>query len=122
MEMETLKRAVSISKQIEQKEQELETFKEMMNFGGALPSKIQISNANAPYMPQVIESPVVAMVVPSAYSKTQELETLKKELKLREGQVDLLLTAKSINQQSRQNSGLNKKACDCKAPQTKQLA
>ena len=63
MEMETLKRAVSISKQIEQKEQELETFKEMMNFGGALPSKIQISNANAPYMPQVIESPVVAMVV-----------------------------------------------------------
>ena len=61
--METLKRAVSISKQIEQKEQELETFKEMMNFGGALPSKIQISNANAPYMPQVIESPVVAMVV-----------------------------------------------------------
>tara|TARA_R110002049_G_scaffold306377_1_gene504733 strand:- start:141 stop:398 length:258 start_codon:yes stop_codon:yes gene_type:complete len=63
MEMETLKRAVSISKQIEQKEQELETFKEMMNFGGALPSKIQISNADAPYMPQVIESPVVAMVV-----------------------------------------------------------
>ena len=61
--METLKRAVSISKQIEQKEQELETFKEMMNFGGALPSKIQISNADAPYMPQVIESPVVAMVV-----------------------------------------------------------
>ena len=63
MEMETLKRAVSISKQIEQKEQELVTFKEMMNFGGALPSKIQISNADAPYMPQVIESPVVAMVV-----------------------------------------------------------
>ena len=61
--METLKRAVSISKQIEQKEQELVTFKEMMNFGGALPSKIQISNADAPYMPQVIESPVVAMVV-----------------------------------------------------------
>ena len=63
MNVETLKQAVSINKQIEQKEQELETFKEMMNFGGALPSKIQISNANAPYMPQVIESPVVAMVV-----------------------------------------------------------
>ena len=63
MNVETLKRAVSINKQIEQKEQELETFKEMMNFGGVLPSKIQISNANAPYMPQVIESPVVAMVV-----------------------------------------------------------
>ena len=60
--------------------------------------------------------------VTSAYSKTQELETLKKELKMRRGQIDLLLTAKSINQQSRQNSGLNKKACDCKAPQTKQLA
>ena len=60
--------------------------------------------------------------VTSAYSKTQELETLKKELKMREGQVDLLLTAKSINQQRWQNSGLNKKACDCKAPQTKQTA
>ena len=63
MEMETLKRAVSISKQIELKERELETFKEMMGFGGVLPTKIQISNANAPYMPVVIESPVVAMVV-----------------------------------------------------------
>ena len=63
MDVKTLKQAVSINKQIEQKEQELETFKEMMNFGGVLPSKIQISNANAPYMPQVIESPVVAMVV-----------------------------------------------------------
>ena len=61
--METLKRAVSISKQIELKERELETFKEMMGFGGVLPTKIQISNANAPYMPVVIESPVVAMVV-----------------------------------------------------------
>ena len=58
--------------------------------------------------------------VTSAYSKTQELETLKKQLKMREGQVDLLLTAKSINQQSRQNNGLNKKACDCKALQTKE--
>ena len=63
MDVQTLNKAVSINKQIEQKEQELETFKEMMNFGGVLPSKIQISNANAPYMPQVIESPVVAMVV-----------------------------------------------------------
>ena len=63
MTSSTLKQAVSINKQIEQKEQELVTFKEMMNFGGVLPSKIQISNADAPYMPQVIESPVVAMVV-----------------------------------------------------------
>ena len=63
MDVQTLNKAVSINKQIELKERELETFKEMMNFGGVLPSKIQISNANAPYMPQVIESPVVAMVV-----------------------------------------------------------
>ena len=63
MDVKTLNKAVSINKQIELKEQELVTFKEMMNFGGVLPSKIQISNANAPYMPQVIESPVVAMVV-----------------------------------------------------------
>ena len=63
MNVETLKQANKLNAQIEQKEQELVTFKEMMNFGGVLPTKIQISNADAPYMPQVIESPVVAMVV-----------------------------------------------------------
>ena len=63
MNVQTLKQANKLNAQIELKERELETFKEMMNFGGVLPSKIQISNANAPYMPQVIESPVVAMVV-----------------------------------------------------------
>ena len=63
MNVETLKQANKLNAQIEQKEQELVTFKEMMNFGGVLPTKIQISNANAPYMPQVIESPVVAMVI-----------------------------------------------------------
>ena len=60
--------------------------------------------------------------VTSAYSKTQELETLKKQIKFKEGQIDLLLTAKSINQQRWQKSGLNKKACECKTPQTKELA
>ena len=63
MNVETLKQANKLNAQIEQKEQELVTFKEMMNFGGVLPTKIQISNADAPYMPQVIESPVVAMVI-----------------------------------------------------------
>ena len=51
--------------------------------------------------------------VTSAYSKTQQIETLKKELKMREGQVDLLLTAKSIAQQKQT---INK--CECKALQT----
>ena len=63
MTSSTLKQANKLNAQIEQKEKELVTFKEMMNFGGVLPSRIQISNADAPYMPQVIESPVVAMVV-----------------------------------------------------------
>lgn len=63
MNKEDLRVANKLNAQIEQKERELETFKEMMGFGGVLPTKIQISNANAPYMPQVIESPVVAMVI-----------------------------------------------------------
>jgi hypothetical protein len=63
MNKEDLRVANKLNAQIEQKERELETFKEMMGFGGVVPSKIQISNANAPYMPVVIESPVVAMVV-----------------------------------------------------------
>ena len=59
--------------------------------------------------------------VSSAYSKVQEIKTLKKQIKFREGQIDLLLTAKSINQQSRAQCGLNNKGCKCKAPQTKDL-
>ena len=59
--------------------------------------------------------------VSSAYSKVQEIKTLKKQIKFREGQIELLLTAKSINQQSRASYGLNKKACDCKAPQTMKI-
>ena len=63
MNKEDLRVANKLNAQIEQKERELETFKEMMGFGGVLPTKIQISNANAPYMPQIIENPVVAMVI-----------------------------------------------------------
>tara|TARA_R110000796_G_scaffold74050_2_gene166250 strand:+ start:655 stop:843 length:189 start_codon:yes stop_codon:yes gene_type:complete len=35
----------------------------------------------------------------SAHNKVQEIQKLKKELKLRKGQIDLLLNAKSIQQQ-----------------------
>jgi hypothetical protein len=58
-----LEHAVKINKAIQGKKQQLETFKEMMNFGGALPSKIKVSNGDAPYMPVIIENKVVAMVV-----------------------------------------------------------
>ena len=40
-------------------------------------------------------------------SKKQEIETLKKELKLRKGQIDLLLTAKRVMQQREINNKLN---------------
>ena len=58
--------------------------------------------------------------VTSAYSKTQELKTLKKQIKFREGQIELLLTAKSIAQQNGAQYGLNNKGCKCKAPKTKE--
>tara|TARA_R110002050_G_scaffold173127_1_gene305271 strand:- start:240 stop:458 length:219 start_codon:yes stop_codon:yes gene_type:complete len=51
--------------------------------------------------------------VSSLYSKTQQIETLKKQIKFKEGQIDLLLTAKSIAQQKQT---INK--CECKALQT----
>tara|TARA_R110000803_G_scaffold56889_1_gene114343 strand:- start:2864 stop:3070 length:207 start_codon:yes stop_codon:yes gene_type:complete len=41
--------------------------------------------------------------------KTQQLEELKKQVKFREGQIDLLLTAKAMQQSSKQKNG-----CDCK--------
>ncbi len=34
-----------------------------MNFGGQLPERIKISNADAPYLPMVLENKVVAMVI-----------------------------------------------------------
>tara|TARA_R110000796_G_scaffold74115_2_gene166392 strand:+ start:472 stop:729 length:258 start_codon:yes stop_codon:yes gene_type:complete len=58
-----LQQANAINKQIVQKEQELETFKESMNFGGQLPERIKISNADAPYLPLILENKVVAMVI-----------------------------------------------------------
>ena len=63
MDMETLNKAVSINKQIEHKQKELATFKESMNFGGQLPKRIKISNADAPYLPLTIDNQVVAMVL-----------------------------------------------------------
>jgi hypothetical protein len=42
-------------------------------------------------------------------SKKQQIETLKKELKFKEGQIDLLLTAKSIRQQREVKNNNNKK-------------
>tara|TARA_R110000796_G_scaffold22802_4_gene65754 strand:+ start:124 stop:318 length:195 start_codon:yes stop_codon:yes gene_type:complete len=44
----------------------------------------------------------------SSQSKKQEIETLKKELKLRKGQIELLLTAKRVMQQREINNKLNK--------------
>ena len=58
-----LEHAVRINKAIQGKKQQLETFKEMMGFGGKLPTKIKISKGDAPYMPVIIENKVVAMVV-----------------------------------------------------------
>ena len=45
--------------------------------------------------------------VNSSHSKTQEIQKLKKELKLRKGQIDLLLTAKRVMQQREINNKLN---------------
>ena len=58
--------------------------------------------------------------VTSLHSKTQELKTLKKQIKFREGQIELLLTAKSIAQQNGAQYGLKSKACECKVLQTKE--
>ena len=63
MTQEVLKQANSIQSEIDKQTNELQTFKDMMNFGGQLPKRIKISNADAPYMPTLIESPVVAMVL-----------------------------------------------------------
>jgi len=35
----------------------------MMDFGGVLPNRIKFSNADAPYLPLIIEDRVVAMVL-----------------------------------------------------------
>ena len=43
----------------------------------------------------------------SSQSKRQEIETLKKELKLRKGQIELLLTAKRVMQQREINNKLD---------------
>ena len=45
--------------------------------------------------------------VSSTQSKTQEIQKLRKELKLRKGQIDLLLTAKRVMQQREINNKLN---------------
>ena len=45
--------------------------------------------------------------VNSSHSKTQEIQKLKKELKLRKGQIDLLLTAKRVMQQREINNKSN---------------
>tara|TARA_R110000796_G_scaffold18144_1_gene55157 strand:- start:193 stop:393 length:201 start_codon:yes stop_codon:yes gene_type:complete len=45
--------------------------------------------------------------VSSTHSKVQEIQKLKKELKLREGQIDLLLTAKRVMQQREIDNKLN---------------
>ena len=58
--------------------------------------------------------------VTSLHSKTKELKTLKKQIKFREGQIELLLTAKSIAQQNGASYGLNNKGCKCKALLTKE--
>jgi hypothetical protein len=46
--------------------------------------------------------------VSTLYNKAQQVETLKKELKFRKGQIDLLLTAKSIAQHNNNNNLNNK--------------
>ena len=43
----------------------------------------------------------------SSQSKRQEIETLKKELKLRKGQIELLLNAKRVMQQREINNKLD---------------
>ena len=58
-----LTQANKINKAIEDKKQELKTFKGMMGFGGEVPERITISNAAAPYMPMAITNKVVTMVV-----------------------------------------------------------
>ena len=55
----------------------------------------------------------IANETKSVYNKTNEIKTLKKQIKFREGQIDLLITAKSIAQQKQT---INK--CECKALQT----
>ena len=55
----------------------------------------------------------IAKETKSVYNKTNEIKTLKKQIKFREGQIDLLITAKSIAQQKQT---INK--CECKALQT----
>tara|TARA_R110000796_G_scaffold74115_2_gene166393 strand:+ start:729 stop:932 length:204 start_codon:yes stop_codon:yes gene_type:complete len=47
--------------------------------------------------------------VSDVYKKAQKIETLKKELKFREGQIDLLISQKNIAQQSK---------CPCKVIRT----
>ena len=63
MSEETLKQANAIQNEIDKQQKELKTFKDSMNFGGQLPERIRISNADAPYLPLVIENSVVAMVI-----------------------------------------------------------
>jgi hypothetical protein len=55
----------------------------------------------------------IANETKEVYSKANEIKTLKKQIKFREGQIELLLTAKSIAQQKQT---INK--CKCKALQT----
>ena len=47
--------------------------------------------------------------VSSLYSKAQQVETLKKELKFRKGQIDLLVTARAIQTSKMINNNLNDK-------------
>ena len=63
MSNETLQQANAIQNEIEKQLKELKTFKDSMNFGGQLPERIKISNADAPYLPLLIENKVVAMVI-----------------------------------------------------------
>ena len=77
-----LEHANKINKAITDKKHQLETSKEMMGFGGQLPSRIKISNGDAPYMPVIIENKVVAMVVLDTILEqfNNELEALESSL------------------------------------------
>ena len=63
MTQQVLEQANSLSKQIENKQKELELFKEQMGFGGEVPEKIQINNVGTPYLPFTITNKVVTMVL-----------------------------------------------------------
>ena len=57
----------------------------------------------------IIAASFLSIGIAKGTSSMKEIEKLKKQVKFREGQIDLLLTAKAMQQSSKQKNG-----CDCK--------